>query len=200
MSLWYFAARTIPSFFTACLLGIHSPSGTDFAWQHAPLQPNAKEFVFIITVLYAQEILNIKCSSSPHLAFILKIPMASCVDLSMGPNTLKLKLRLELMLSLQNGTSEKDLYSKMMENKPHRISEYVEDGTYIVGAFHNRTITMEEEGAICNIVGRFDSLMSFKRLYKGHQIIQSQEYKCTQRRNNFVILYNDKFWKSEEFC
>ena len=104
-----------------------------------------------------------------------------------------------LAKSLQQGTSEKDLYSRMMEKKPQKTSECVGDGTYIVGAFHNRTITMEEEEAICNTIGQFESLMSFKRLYKGHQIIQSQEYKCTQRRNNSVVKYNGNFGKVKNF-
>ena len=156
MSLWYFAARTIPSVFSVYILLQEriSPDNMHHCSQMLI------EFVFIISVLYAQEILNIKCSPSPHRAFIIKISVASCVDSSMGPNTLKLKFRLESVFikvcpfcpCRMVQMKRTSMNSKMMENKPHRISEYVEDGTYIVGAFHNRTITMEEEGAICNIV------------------------------------------------
>ena len=144
------------------LLGIHSPSGTDFARQHAPLQPNADRVCFHHFSVVCQRDTQHQMFTFSSSCFYYKDFNGQLRRLFHGTKHIETQIAFRVsvhqslpILSLQNGTNEKDLYSKMMENKPHRISEYVEDGTYIVGAFHNRTITMEEEGAICNIVWRY---------------------------------------------
>ena len=44
------------------------------------------------------------------------------------------------------------------------------------------------------VVGNFDSVLFFKRLYKDHQIIHSTEYRATTRRNNTEVRYSKDFF------
>ena len=100
----------------------------------------------------------------------------------------------ELLQVLKPGTSERDLFLKLTEKKPQTTSEHICDGVYVVGAFYSRPFTPEEERALMLVVGNFDSVLFFKRLYKDHQIIHSTEYRATTRRNNTVVRYSKDFF------
>lgn len=103
------------------------------------------------------------------------------------------------LAKLKYGTSEKDLYVKMMEKKPQRTSECIGNGFFVVGAYNNRTFSPDEEVAICETLGDFNSALFFKRLSIGHQIVHSTEYKSTQRRNNDIVKYKDNFGEVKTF-
>lgn len=105
----------------------------------------------------------------------------------------------KLAKSLKHGTSEKDLYVKMMEKKPQRTSECIGNGFFVVGAYNNRTFAPDEEAAICETLGDFNSALFLKRLSIGHQIVHSTEYKSTQRRNNAIVKYKDNFGEVKTF-
>lgn len=88
---------------------------------------------------------------------------------------------------------------KWWVKKPQRTSKCVRNGFFFVSAYNNRTFVPDEEEAVCKKLGEFNSVLFFKRLSIGHQIVHSTEYKSTPRRNNAIVKYKDDFDEAKTF-
>lgn len=88
---------------------------------------------------------------------------------------------------------------KWWVKKPQRTSKCVRNGFFFVSAYNNRTFVPDEEEAVCKKLGEFNSVLFFKRLSIGHQIVHSTEYKSTLRRNNAIVKYKDNFGEVKTF-
>ncbi|XP_061190344.1 uncharacterized protein LOC133198236 [Saccostrea echinata] len=91
---------------------------------------------------------------------------------------------------LPYGSCEQELFQKMMDRKHQSTRDRICDKVFVVGAYHSRPLTTEEQHAIFLVCGNVHSVMFFKRLYAHQQIVHCVEYKSTFRRDNSVIHFN----------
>lgn len=96
----------------------------------------------------------------------------------------------KMATSLSYGSPEHDFVKKMLEKKTQATREKVTDKVFVVGAYYNRQLSIEEHHAIFLAFGDIHSLLFFKRLYSNQQIIHCVEYMSTFRRDNSVIRFS----------
>lgn len=102
----------------------------------------------------------------------------------------------KMATSLSYGSPEHDFVKKMLEKKTQATREKVTDKVFVVGAYYNRQLSIEEHHAIFLAFGDIHSLHFFKRLYSNQQIIHCVEYTSTFRRDNSVIRFSGNSYGS----
>lgn len=93
--------------------------------------------------------------------------------------------------SLTYGSSEREFYHKMMDKKRKATQENICERIFVVGAYHSRQLTEEEQHSIFLAVGTYQSVSLFRRLYVDCQTVHCVEYRNAVRRDNSIITFNE---------
>lgn len=105
-----------------------------------------------------------------------------------------------LAQALKFGSSEQELFKKMMDRNGHCTSEIITDKVAVIGAYSYRELKLEERAALLALVGHYRSVCFFKRLLVHQQVVQCLEYKSTTRRNNAIVRFKEvSFGRVETF-
>lgn len=105
----------------------------------------------------------------------------------------------KLSNSLIYGTSEYELFSKLMCKRLPTKKEEIDLDLHVIGAFNADTLSETEKQTVFNTCINFKTVAVFKRAWVKGQIVHSQGYKAVTKRNSCVIRYGLKYGIIQKF-
>ena len=98
---------------------------------------------------------------------------------------------------LSYGSSERDLYTKLMGKNTVTLKEKITADIYVLGGFTANELSADEHAAVLIKVGHCFTFNIFKRAHIRGEVIHSTSYRAVTRRNSTVVEYKTGYGETE---